>query len=267
MMLERELDRAERAASKRTPMGTKTAVDEKGGQIVSIFDGLAREQLEEMLAAGDEINECYRVLRKTDANVVGEVLKGYDTFYEWDHYPDGDVYDDETHSQYYYHAHRGEAGEHGHFHTFQRADGMPKDVAPVPYDGEEEWPSGEDALSHLIAVAMDKHGYPTHLFTTNRWVTGETFYAAEDVVRMLPRFNIDVTFPSWPTNRWLTAMVRLFRPQIGLLLRQRDDAVRDWQDKHADVDVYEDRDLDITSVSPVSVTQQIKQIHKELRKR
>ena len=94
---------------------------------------LPRERLEDMAAAGAEIMECYRLLRKSDGNVVAEVLRGHGEFYEWDHYPPGDVYDKETHSQYYYHAHPAElrGGEHGHFHTFLRPKGMPEGVAPA----------------------------------------------------------------------------------------------------------------------------------------
>ncbi|MGB1547173.1 MAG: DUF6969 family protein, partial [Alphaproteobacteria bacterium] len=61
-------------------------------------------KLEAMLAAGQEILECCRLLDKTGDNVVGELLRGHETFYEWNHYPKGDAYDSETHSQYYYHA-------------------------------------------------------------------------------------------------------------------------------------------------------------------
>ncbi len=46
-----------------------------------------------------------RVVAKTGGNIVGEALRGQGTFYEWNHYPKGDVYDSETHPQYYYHAH------------------------------------------------------------------------------------------------------------------------------------------------------------------
>lgn len=244
----------------------ETAAQDVGGRGVTIFDQLTPERLQAMLEAGDEINECYRVLRKTDANVVSEVLKGQGTFYEWDHYPQGDVFDQETHSQYYYHAHRSETGEHGHFHTFLRAEGFPPDTRPVPYDGTEAWPTGEDALCHLIAIAMDKRGYPTHLFTTNRWVTGESFHAADDVVAMLDRFEIDHAYPSWPTNRWLNAMLRLFQPQIAILLHQRDGAIERWREAHPDRDVYEDRELEITSSMPISVTQQLKQVRKRLKR-
>ena len=230
-----------------------------------LFENLTVEQLERMQAAGKEIQECYRVLRKSDANVVGDILKGQGTFYEWDHYPSGDVFDQETHGQYYYHAHRSEVGEHGHFHTFMRRDGIPARIKAVANDTTTEWPTGDDIICHLVAVSMDKQGYPTHLFTTNRWVTGENWYRADDVSVLLDRFNIDHAYPSWPTNRWLTAMVALFRPQIAELVRQRDEKIDAWGVGHPDVEVFEDRDLEITSVTAVSVNQQIKQVERALK--
>ena len=220
---------------------------------------LARDELEGMLAAGEEVLECYRILQKTGDNVVGEVLRGEGTFYEWNHYPTGDVYDNETHSQYFYHTHPPEerGGEHGHFHTFLRAKGMPRGCTPAPYDGEVAWPSGDDALSHLVAISMDRKGFPVALFTTNRWVTGETWYPAADVQRMLAHFDIDHARPSWPVNRWVTAMLRLFRPTILELIERRDAAVEAWRRKHPKRDTYEDRDLELTSQSRISVEKQI----------
>ncbi|GAB4466690.1 MAG: hypothetical protein OHK0044_06770 [Burkholderiaceae bacterium] len=205
-----------------------------------------------MLAAGAEIVECYRVLRKGGLNVVGEVLRGQAGFVEFDHYPADDVFDEETGSQYYYHAHR--SGEHGHFHTFLRARGMPQGVAPLPYpQATERWPAGDDAHSHLIAISMDAYGFPIGLFATNRWVTGETWYACEDVVRMLDRFEIDHAYPSWPVNRWMTAMFVLFRPHIELLLRHRDRVIAHWQARAPQLDVFEDRALETTGYLPISV--------------
>ena len=130
---------------------------------------ISRPKLEAMLTAGHEILECYRLLTKTGDNVVGELIRGHETFYEWNHYPEGDAYDPETHSQYYYHAHREDREEHGHFHTFLRPKGMPSDIRPALL-ADFEPPEGDNAaLSHLIAISMDAHGYPTGLFTTNRW--------------------------------------------------------------------------------------------------
>ena len=223
----------------------------------SPLTALGRERLEAMRTAGEEILECRRVLLKGGLNVVGEMLRGQGEFVEYEHYPADDVFDAETHAQYYYHAHRGSEGEHGHFHTFLRAPGMPDGVAPVTYGGEEPWPSGDEALAHLIAVSMDAYGEPIGLFTVNRWVTGDAWYAAADVIRMLERFDIDHANPSWPANRWLGAMLRLFRPQIEALVLARDVAVADWARAHPATDVFEDRELEITSQLAISVEAQI----------
>lgn len=221
---------------------------------------LPRDTLQGMADAGNEILEIYRVLTKTGDNVVGELLREAETFYEWDHYPPGDVYDAETHSQYYYHAHPGDQrfeSEHGHFHTFLRPGGMPEGVKPAPVPRDALPLDPDERLSHLIAIAMTPQGLPFRLFTVNRWVTGETWYAAEDVVSMLDRFDIDHARPSWPVNRWVTAMMRLFRPEIVELIRARDRAVEAWQCQRNPPDVFEDRNLEITSMLEISVTDQI----------
>jgi hypothetical protein len=70
-------------------------------------------QLEKMLAAGREVMECHRVLTATGDNIVGELIKGAGSFYEWSHYPEGDVYDRQSHAQFYYHAHPKESVVNG----------------------------------------------------------------------------------------------------------------------------------------------------------
>ena len=40
------------------------------------FDALSTPRLERMAEAGARVLECYRVLAKSNANVVGEVLRG-----------------------------------------------------------------------------------------------------------------------------------------------------------------------------------------------
>ena len=228
------------------------------------LEDLPRGALESMLEAGREIHECYRVLKKAGLNIVGECLKGQGTFYQLKHYPKGDVFDRETHSQYYYHAHRGMEGEHGHFHTFLRAGSMPAGIRPVPYEGKEEWPTGKDAVSHLIAISMDRFGFPIGLFATNRWVTAGGWYCARDVVRMVDRFRMDHAYPSWATNRWMGAMFQLFRPQIAALVMQRDDVLASWQERHPDRDSYEDRELEITGSLRITVDEQLRAVRREL---
>lgn len=224
------------------------------------FTGLPRKQLEAMADAGARVLECYRVLGKAGTNIVGEVLREQGEFIEFDHYPRDDVFDHDTHSQYYYHAHRGGAGEHGHFHTFLRQPGMPMQVRPLDYVGDEPWPQGKDALSHLIGISMDAYGFPVGLFATNRWVTGETWYPAHDVIRMLDRFHIDHAWPSWPVNIWISSMLILFRPQIEALLQARDQVISAWIVRNPGMDVFEIRDLELTGYTPISVEQQINAI-------
>jgi hypothetical protein len=231
---------------------------------VAPLDSLSRKQREAMLEAGEAILECYRVLKKGGINIVGECLKGQGTFYEFDHYPSGDVYDEETHGQYYYHAHRGAAGEHGHFHTFLRQGAMPESVKPAPYDGETKWPEGSDAVCHLVAISMDVYGFPIGMFSTNRWVTDEVWYSADDVVGMLDIFGIDHAYPSWPVNIWITAMFRLFRPEIEALIVHRDASIQAWKVAHPGVDVFEDRNLEVIGQLRVSVTERLDRLHRSL---
>lgn len=137
---------------------------------------LSGGQLRSSLTAVDEIRECYRVLKKGGLNIVGEVLRDQGPFYEMDHYPKDDVYDRETASQYYYHAHREDHEEHGHFHLFVRNSALPESAEPV------HGPVGEDRVAHLVAISMDAWGYPTDLFAVNRWVTDESWPTAEAVI-------------------------------------------------------------------------------------
>lgn len=222
------------------------------------------ERLRAMLAAGDEVRACMRALEAGGLNLVGEVLRGGGIFTEMDHYPENDVFDAVSQSQYYYHAHRPESGEHGHFHTFLRQPGMPAGVLPVPHRGKEAWPTGDDGITHLVAIAMDAWGKPTGLFTTNRWVTAEAWYRADDVIAMLERFRIDHAAPSWPLNRWITAMLQLFAPQIEWLVRQRDRTVFEWARRHPGADVYEDRELEVTSEISISLDEQRERVRSAL---
>lgn len=225
---------------------------------LGLLASLPRDKLAEMRDAGERVVECHRILHNTGDNIVGELIKGVETFYEWNHYPDGDIYDSVSHSQFYYHAHPPEErpGEHGHFHTFIRPKGMPEDMRPAPVPDFEPPEDPDDALSHIVAISMDNAGLPIKLFTTNRWVTGEVWYKAADVHRLIERFEIDHAQPSWPVNMWVSAMVHLFDPQIRALVEARDRAVTGWQVGHPASNVYEDRDLEVTSEIAIDIDAQ-----------
>jgi hypothetical protein len=230
------------------------------------LEQLDRDALEKMRVAGETALEIKAVLAKTGDNVVGELLRDKGTFYEWNHYPDGDVYDKDSGSQFFYHAHPADlrVGEHGHFHTFMRPAGMPDHVSPAEVTDFEMPDDPTDALSHLIGISMNEAGEPICLFTTNRWVTGEIWYKGEDVIELTGMFEITHAQPSWPVNRWLNAMVRLYAFEIAALIKERDGVVEKWVPAPAEdgsaPTVFEDRTLEVTSYKMISVPDRVDRI-------
>lgn len=219
---------------------------------------LSTRRLLDMQAAGEEILRWEDILDKTGMNVVKEVIRKQGPLDKFEHYPKDDIIDNETCSQYYYHSHRG--GEHGHFHVFLQRDGMPETVtvstSPItaPY-------------AHIVAISMDTKGSAIGLFTTNQWVTGEDWYTAVEVAHMMEYIKIDHAYPSWPTNQWMNAMMRLFYPQILDLMHERDDVVADWNQRHPGMHIFNNRDLEILSEKPISIDLQMKVIADVLKVR
>jgi hypothetical protein len=65
---------------------------------------------------------------------------------------------------------------------------------------------------------------------------------------MLDRFELQVDAPSTLLNRWLGALVRLFQPEIAVMLRNRDKVVQEWQWRWGRRGhVFEDTRLEVTS--------------------
>jgi hypothetical protein len=231
--------------------------------------GIAPGRLELMAVAGGELATVERAFARQVTNVIARLLRDEGTFFEWDHFPAGDIYDPVSGAQYFYHAHgtapknvgqdrkfhnlmppahsgaQRPASEHGHFHTFLR-------------------PAGSDIPCHVVAIAMDYHGRPNRLFTVNRWVTEEGWADAPRLIGLLDRFVVDLPRPSRWVNRWLAALLRLFRPQIEDLLRQRDQTIAEWARRHPGVDVYAARDLEILSQLDISLPAQIDDVARAL---
>jgi len=228
------------------------------------LDSLSLPALQMMKDGGDQVNFALQSLKKGGVNIVGECLKNQGTFFELEHYPKGDVYDSDSYVQYYYHAHREDRVEHGHFHTFMRGGGIPSSIKPVDYDGDIVWPTGADAVSHIICISMNNPGFPTGLFATNRWVTGETWYSCKDVISMLDSWEIDHAYPNLAVNHWISGMMKLFRPQIIALLEHRDEVIDHWRGQHPDQDVFEDRKLEVTGEYDISVDKQYANIVKTM---
>ena len=82
-------------------------------------------------------------------------------------------------------------------------------------------------------------------------------YSTLESIRETGGLRPDAT---WPTNRWIGAMIRLFRPQIRWLVEERDAAVAVWQAGNPDSVVYEDHGFEVPSVMDISVENQIRRV-------
>lgn len=227
------------------------------------WGGVDSVRLSIMKAAAVRLCEIQKDLAMKDSSVVAEVLQDAPEFYEWDHYPPGDVYDSISHSQFYYHAHAStepssvRSDEHGHFHTFMRPQGFPPEVKiPSIIDGMPAvCPS--NGLTHLIAVSIDYSGEPVRLFTTNRWVTDETWYPAADVKRILHRFEITRDEPCHQASAWISNLLAMYSPLIELLMDARDEVIRTQASSQSIQQVWSDQSLEVTSVADISLQNDI----------
>ncbi|MEI2383900.1 hypothetical protein [Breoghania sp. JC706] len=229
------------------------------------LSGIRAEQLEAMHDAAATVLTCERVLAKSGSSVVAEVLRGQGDFLIWERYPLGDVEDGAAH--YFYHAHTPDemtAGENGHFHLFVRPATVAPGLRPWKLPGAFVPDNEAERFVHIGGISVDGAGRPLRLFTTNRWVTNETLYRADDVIALLDRFVIELAHPNWAVNQWLNAMVVLYRPQLEVLLQHRDAALETWAADHPDAEVLEDRRLQITSEVPVGTHAQIAAIEAAL---
>ena len=223
------------------------------------------QDLQQMEASGQEIKEWMRLLQKGDSHLVQEVVKGEGIIGEKDHYPLGDTFDTESYSQYYYHTHC--FGEYGHFHLFLRQGGMGEGIRPLFYDVRNQTLDDSDTFAHLIAISMDSEGHPIGLFTTNRWVTGEDWYATKDVKEMVKHFRVNQIHSSYVVNRWMSAMLCLFQPQIFDLIDQREELLMQYRGGRALKEILEDHNLEIPSETKISIDVQIKVIQELLNER
>ena len=197
------------------------------GRAADVMDA-ARQQ------AAREALYCERVLAKSGSGVVAAVLGGASPVTAMTHYPPGDIFDPDSGAQAYFHAHGAGTGgdgagdEYGHFHCFLRPGGL------------------QGPIHHLVALGINRSGQLVRLFTVNRWVTGDDWLPAEELIALLPRFDLQLAKPDYLANRWLTAAVALYRGEIQSLLMERDRAM--------DMTRLEDRALEVLSSRGVDLT-------------
>ncbi|MDZ4307032.1 DUF6969 family protein [Allopontixanthobacter sp.] len=179
----------------------------------------------------------------------------------WEHYPDDDARDARTRSRWYYHVHAPgdrDPAEHGHFHLFLHRTQMDDGSLPVAAPAE-----GEEALAfvtHIAGLAIDHHGIPVNWFATNRWVTNEFMYPAPVMIDHLDRYDVDQTEEDKTVNRFLTAMVALYRQEIGDMLLERDRRIAGLTSAGADPEDIFEVGNDVLAICPIDLDAKIEEL-------
>lgn len=222
------------------------------------FNDLPAARLARMAEAGQKLIGTARILAKTGDSVIDEVTRDCGPLHPYAHYPEGDVVDRESGAQFFFHMHpippltSGGApiSLNGHFHCFVPAPGRGR-------PGDPPRLRRGSGMAHLIAIEADRQSLPVRLFTTNRWVTDETWVEAPAAARLADRFVVELARPSLSVSIWLSSLVRLFQPQIAALLAARDAALAALSSFNPVGDPFEDRSLEVPSAMAVSVEAQM----------
>ncbi|MBD2841393.1 DUF6969 family protein [Erythrobacter rubeus] len=176
----------------------------------------------------------------------------------WSHYPPKDARDADCKSRWYYHVHAAgsrDEDEHGHFHLFLHRTQLPEGLEPKVWP-----PQGEDAkahVTHLIGLSIDTVGIPRAWFTVNRYVTNEFLYPADVMIDHLEDFNVDKTQEDGLVNRFVTAMVALYREEIADLLRQRDAKQEELEALHGEKGYEKESGVEVLSQIPIDLDAKI----------
>ncbi len=193
-----------------------------------------------MEAAAQEVLATSLRYAERGSSLIHAVMMGAKQCIELEHYPHHDIVDTLHGTRLYYHAHQSRRKpdtEHGHFHLFQHL----------------QHGSANRAFMHLAGLSLDAQGQPIRFFTTNRWVTGETWHTAAEVEAAVAQFRIHTRGRLAPVARWVTAMVQLYQQPMIEMIRHRDRimahhaAHTDWET------LWEDRQLDVVSEQAINL--------------
>ena len=184
-------------------------------QLKTMLQGYSQQELFQMYAAGLEAVKWQDLLGKVNATVISDVVKNFDEFFIGERYPHDESVDRETKCSYFYHSHRPK--EHGHFHIYYSNKSVMKKYEPIA-TWDKKHPN-----THLVAISMHPNGDPIGFFIPNHWITKDDWYRHEDMKEMVSHFRINHPYPSWPSNQWVSEMLKLFKPQVEHLLKERDE--------------------------------------------
>lgn len=182
-----------------------------------------------LLKARDDFYIAQAVLNAAQRHPV-EHLIGQSTGSWLQHrrYPEGTAEDPGSGQSWYYHAHRRESSslsrdgqlEHGHFHTFVDAAAIDPHAEPIASTNRQR--SRLDCVAHIVGLSIGENGLPLRLFALSRRASDEMMFPAEALMPHLQSFWASSDVPHALTGRWLSAVLRLFEPEVAWLLAQRE---------------------------------------------
>lgn len=191
--------------------------------------------------AAEQIYEYLLAFGQQETNPVLAVIGDSAEFQSGRHYPEPYLDFAEQGLRAYYHSHSHplqDEDEHGHFHLFARID--------------------EGCWSHLAALSMDQQGQGKRWLSTNRWVTDECWKPSEELNRfVLP--SLERTTLSLP-ERWLYAMLILYRQELQQLWQQRDHYLIGTMPATTAADMLEDREHYVLATQEINLLNKMQQV-------
>lgn len=184
-----------------------------------------------------ELFACLQAMGARQTNPVLEILDCDMPIREWEKYP-SDYLRFGGGFRAYYHCHAAPEkpqDEHGHFHVFRRIPGA---------DGKNAW-------THVAGLSMDRMGQPLRWFAVNLWVTGGVWLDAPILMPFLERLSQETGDPL--SGRWLAAMLRLYRREIELMLKRRDQNLTRIKASHAENDIFQERSVYGLAEQPIDL--------------
>lgn len=192
-----------------------------------------------MTAAVGSLIEVMHRLAQRGQSLLNVLFPDQAAVRPWTHHPPRDAIDRISGFRWYYHAHPGQGiwpGEHGHFHLF--AD-----------------PAGQGTqVTHLLAVSVDARGLPLGMLSLNRWVTGEHWQPAAQVLQLVQGFGVSRPARMGVIHRVLPLILQAFTPQIRALLRHRDRRLAELRRRVGDT-VFDDRRITVLSRTRLDLMQ------------
>jgi hypothetical protein len=177
-------------------------------------------------SAGRLLLDLLQGLDRRGVTVV-DLIRGRQPLEPWRLYPgESGIFDQRTRGQLYFHLHPDSAHEAGHFHT----------VRLFP-----------DHTAHVVAISMDKDGWPQALFTVNLWATGDADEPPERLKQFARQFHVDERRGPRDVVTFVNLVYRTFLPEIECLQEMKARTLAAYRKTHPDRDPFDDRTLEVLS--------------------